>query len=56
MPVSAEDKGVISGPIPIGENHENTTETIAATLNGVNTFENTFAATVPALKRHFHHL
>jgi len=39
IPTAAEEKGVIIGPVPIGENQEKTTETADATLNGVIKFE-----------------
>jgi hypothetical protein len=44
IPTAAEEKGVIIGPVPIGENQEKTTETAPATLNGVIEFEYSLAA------------
>jgi len=53
IPIEAEDGGLIVGPIPIGENQERTTEVIAATPNGVRTFDRIFATLVSMVRLHF---
>jgi len=39
MPSNAEIPGLVTGPIPVGENQEKTIDSIAATLKGVRTAE-----------------
>jgi hypothetical protein len=42
-PITIDEKGLKKGPIPMGENQEKATHTIAATLNGEKRFENRLA-------------
>ena len=53
IPIDAEDNGLIVGPIPIGENQERTIDMIAATPNGVRTFDNVFATLISMLRLRF---
>jgi DNA topoisomerase VI subunit A len=53
MPIDAEDNGLIVGPIPIGENQERTIEMIAATPNGLRTFDSVFATLISMLRVRF---
>lgn len=53
MPIDAEDNGLIVGPIPIGENQERTIEMIAATPNGLRTFDSVFATLISMLRLRF---
>jgi hypothetical protein len=42
-PIIVDEKGLRKSPIPMGDNQEKATQTIAATLNGEKTFENSLA-------------